>query len=93
MNVSVEIAFSFKHELDETYRCVQLAQGATVQDALNALGKRYHVFCERVFDDSGNVRRNINALVNGENVQFRDGFHTILEHNDRLTVLPPVGGG
>ena len=93
MNVAIEIAFSFKHALGDDYHKLELPECATVHDALAYLGKRYDVFHERVFNEIGEIRRNINALVNGVNVQFREGFDTILTDGDRLTVLPPVGGG
>lgn len=93
MNVGVEIAFSFKHELDDAYRSLELPEGASVLDAFRMLANRYSVFRERVFDEAGEIRRNINALINGGNVQFREGFDTVLRDSDRLSVLPPMGGG
>jgi molybdopterin converting factor small subunit len=62
-------------------------------EAFRLLSTRYDVFRERVFDDVGEIRRNVNALINGGNVQFREGFSTVLNEGDRLSVLPPVGGG
>ena len=93
MNIAVEIAFSFKRELGDGYRSLALPSHATVLDAFELLADRYDVFRERVFDAAGGIRRNINALINGENVQYREGFDTILKEADRLSVLPPVGGG
>ncbi len=93
ITVDVEIGFSFKRELDDAYRSLELPEGVTVLDAFRVLADRYPVFCERVFDESGKIRRNINALINGGNVQFREGFKTVLNKGDRLSVLPPVGGG
>ena len=93
MNITVEIAFSFKRELDDAYRSLELPEGATVLDAFRELADCYPTFCERIFDEAGEIRRNINALINGGNVQFREGFNTVLHAGDRLSVLPPVGGG
>ena len=94
MKIAVEIAFSFKHELDNGYRSLELPSYATVLDAFVALGSSYDVFRERVFASAGGeIRRNMNALINGGNVQLREGFDTKLVEGDRLTVLPPVGGG
>jgi MoaD family protein len=93
MKISVEIAFSFKRQLAEDYRRLELADGATVREALGTLGERHPAVRERVFDQAGEIRRNINALVNGGNVQFRERFETVLRDGDRLTILPPVGGG
>ncbi len=93
MNITVEIGFSFKRELEDAYRSLDLSGGASVLDSFHALADRYPVFRERVFDEAGEIRRNINALINGSNVQFREGFNTELQEGDRLSVLPPVGGG
>ena len=93
MRISIEIAFSFKHELDDDYRTLEIENGASVIDAFRVLGERYTAFRDRVFDEHAEIRRNINALINGGNVQFREGFATVLKDGDRLSVLPPVGGG
>jgi len=93
ITVDVEIGFSFKRELDDAYRSLELPEGATVLDSLSVLADGYPVFRKRVFDEAGEIRRNINALINGGNVQFRKGFNTVLNEGDRLSVLPPVGGG
>jgi len=93
MNVSLEIAFSFKRELTEDYSHLELADGATVRDAVAALADRFPQIRERLFDDQGAIRRHINALVNGGNIQFRERFETVLREGDRLSILPPVGGG
>ena len=93
MNIAVEIGFSFKRELDDAYRSLELPERATVLDSFRVLGDRYPVFCRRVFNEAGEIRRNVNALINGGNVQFREGFKTVLHEGDRLSVLPPVGGG
>jgi len=93
MKVAVEIAFSFKRELDDAHRSLELPDGATVRDAMVELGRRYATLGLRLFEEGGEIRRNINALINGGNVQFRQRFETVLVDGDRLTILPPVGGG
>lgn len=93
MNVSLEIGFSFKRELVDDYRSFDLPDGATVRDALEELTRRFPQIRERLFDEQGAIRRHINALVNGGNVQFRERFETVLQEGDRLSILPPVGGG
>ncbi len=93
MTITVEIAFSFKHEVDPSGLSLDLPEGANVQAALNELARRFPQVKGRLFANSGEVHRHINALVNGENVSFRKGFATVLRNGDRLTLLPPVGGG
>lgn len=93
MRIAVEIAFSFKRGLDEDYRILDLFDGASVRDAFRALAERFPRIADRLFDENGEILRNINALINGGNVRFRQGFDTVLADEDRLTILPPVGGG
>ena len=93
MKISVEIAFSFKHELDPGYRALELSDGATVLEAFEQLAERFPLMRDRILDERGCVLKHINALINGENVQYRKGFDSVLEDGDRLSILPPVGGG
>ena len=93
MTITVEIAFSFKHEVAPSDLSLDLPEGADVQAALNELARRFSHIKGRLLANSGKVPRHINALVNGENVSFKKGFATMLHEGDRLTLLPPVGGG
>jgi MoaD family protein len=93
MRIELEIAFSFKRELAEGYRALELPEGANVAEGLRHLAYRYPSARDRLFDREGNLHRHINVLVNGINVTLRDEFGTILREGDRLTILPPVGGG
>ncbi len=93
MRIHVEIAFSFKREMESSYRLIVLPEASTVLDALRALADQYATFRLHVFDDRERVHRHIQALVNGVHVQAQEGFRTRLRRGDRLTILPPVGGG
>jgi len=93
MRVTLEISFSFKHEVDASGLALDLPNGAAVLEALGELVRRYPHLKPRLFTGSGEVHRHINALINGGNVTFKKGFLTILHDGDHLTLLPPVGGG
>jgi sulfur-carrier protein len=93
MRVEVEIGFSFKRELPDNYRELMLADAATVADALRALAGRFPAIEARLFTAHGDVRRDVGVLLNGGNVARRDGLRTALSDGDRMTLLPPVGGG
>ncbi len=93
MNVTVEVSFSFKDELSEHPVTLELEQGADVLAALCALVRRFPQISPRIFAESGDIRAYINVLQNGANVRFKRGFRTQLRDGDRLTILPPVGGG
>lgn len=93
IRVSIEIGFSFKHEIGSAQPSIELPAGADVRAALRALAERHSAIADRLFDGRGEIHRYINTLVNGENVASRQGFATVLSDGDRLTILPPVGGG
>ncbi|MDD5646253.1 MAG: MoaD family protein, partial [Candidatus Bipolaricaulis sp.] len=80
-------------ELGEDYRVLSLPEGADVEEAIRALAARYPQVHERLLDDAGRVHRHVAALVNGGSAAWRDGLRTGLRDGDRLTLLPPVGGG
>ena len=93
MKIVLEIGFSFKRELDQGYHWLEIPIETTVYGALEALVERYPQVRGRLFDETGGIRRNVNALINGANVQQRERFDTVLRPDDRLTILPPIGGG
>ena len=93
MRVEVEVAFSFKRELDERYRSLDLPDGCDVERAIRAWVGEHPQAEGRLFDAMSGIRRHINVLINGENAVFRQGFRTVLENGDRLTILPPAGSG
>jgi sulfur-carrier protein len=93
MKVTVEISFSFREELSEHPVTLILEDGSDVAAGLHALVKRFPEILPRIFTDDGDIRAFINVLQNGANVRFKKGFHTELQDGDRLSVLPPVGGG
>lgn len=93
MKITVEISFSFKRELGPAPLIFDLPARADVLVALHRLAERYPQIEPRLFNTNGEVHRHINALINGGNVSFRQGFQTPLKDGDRLIILPPVGGG
>ena len=92
MKIDVEISFSFKRDLPPRIH-LELPVGADVLAALRTLVRRFPQIEGRIFSPDGKIHRHINALVNGGNVSGKRGFATVLHNGDRLTILPPVGGG
>ncbi len=72
---------------------VDVADDATVGDALEALLDSRPALRERIYDDSGELYDHINILRNGENVMTGEGTATALEPDDELALFPPVSGG
>ncbi len=66
--------------------------GATVQAALDDLGKQYPGISERLFD-KGQVRRFVNVYVNDEDIRYLDNLATPVKDGDELAIIPAVAGG
>jgi molybdopterin synthase sulfur carrier subunit len=43
--------------------------------------------------ENGDVRTQVNVLVNGRDVAHIDGIDTRLEDGDTISIFPPVAGG
>jgi molybdopterin synthase sulfur carrier subunit len=73
---------------------VTVDDGATVGDALTALLDGRDDLRERVLDETGDVRGDVNILRNGRNVVTQEsGLETDVTETDELAVFPPVSGG
>jgi len=93
MKILIEVSFSFKKDIDPRGARIDVPDGADVLQAMRELARRYPAVAPRLFDEKGAVHRHISVLVNGENAAFKRGLKTILRNGDRLTLVPPVGGG
>ncbi|MFB6086474.1 MAG: ubiquitin-like small modifier protein 1 [Halodesulfurarchaeum sp.] len=71
---------------------VDLGNGATAKDALEALFEVHPELRDRVLED-GAVVSHVNLLVDGEDVRGLDGLDTSLESAEELALFPPVSGG
>ena len=71
---------------------VQVDAG-TVADALKALDAAHNGFAERLFDDSGSLRRFVNVFVADEDIRFLDGVNTAVTEGQVVSIVPAVAGG
>jgi sulfur-carrier protein len=71
---------------------VQVEAG-TVEDALKALEGAHPGFAERLFDDSGALRRFVNVFVAEEDIRFLQGTDTPVTEGQVISVVPAVAGG
>jgi sulfur-carrier protein len=67
--------------------------GSTVGEVLKALDAQYPGFGERLFDDSGHLRRFVNVFLAEEDVRFLDGLSTAVEVGQTVSIVPAVAGG
>ena len=68
------------------------ASGATVQAALDDLGRRFPALQERLFEN-GRVRRFVNVYLNDEDIRYLDSLATATKDGDELSIIPAVAGG
>jgi molybdopterin synthase sulfur carrier subunit len=68
-------------------------EGATVQEVLEGLFKRFEELRTRISDEDGSLRRFVNVYVAGEDIRFLDGLATPVSDGSELTILPAVAGG
>ena len=68
-------------------------EGSTVGDVLKALDSAHPGFGERLFDESGQLRRFINVFLDDEDIRFLDGVATQVGTGTTLSIVPAVAGG
>jgi molybdopterin converting factor small subunit len=69
------------------------SEGATVREVLDGLFTEHGELRERLYDDTGALRRFVNVYVAGEDIRFLDGLATPVSDGAELTILPAVAGG
>ena len=68
-------------------------EGETVGDALKALDVAHPGFSERLFDETGNLRRFVNVFLGEEDIRFLEGLATPVLAGTVVSVVPAVAGG
>ncbi len=91
MSVSVRIPTQLRN-LTGSQAEVSL-EGATVGEVLKALDAAHPGLRERLFDDSGELRRFVNVFVADEDVRFLEGLDTPVEAGQTISIVPAVAGG
>ena len=68
-------------------------EGGSVSEALKALDAAHPGFSERLYDESGGLRRFVNVFVAEEDIRFLDGVETPLTDGQTISIVPAVAGG
>jgi molybdopterin synthase sulfur carrier subunit len=68
-------------------------EGGTVGEALKALDAAHPGLGERIFDESGQLRRFVNVFVADEDVRFQQGLATPVQEGQTISIVPAVAGG
>jgi sulfur-carrier protein len=67
--------------------------GTSVGEVLKALDAAHPGLGDRLFDESGNLRRFVNVFLADEDVRFLDGLATAVTPGQTLSIVPAVAGG
>jgi sulfur-carrier protein len=68
-------------------------EASTVGDALKGLDVAFTGLGERLFDESGQLRRFVNVFLGDEDVRFLQGLDTPVPAGETLSIVPAVAGG
>ncbi len=68
-------------------------EGTTVGEVLSALDAAHPGFGERLFDETGRLRRFVNVFVADEDVRFLQGLDTPVLADQTVSIVPAVAGG
>jgi sulfur-carrier protein len=68
-------------------------EGGTVAATLKALEAAHPGFNDRLFDESGRLRRFVNVFVADEDIRFLDGIDTPVADGTTVSIVPAVAGG
>ena len=67
--------------------------GSTVNEVLKGLEAAHPGFGDRLFDESGKLRRFVNVFVADEDIRFLEGLDTPVADGATVSIVPAVAGG
>jgi molybdopterin synthase sulfur carrier subunit len=68
-------------------------EASTVAEALKSLDSAYPGFGERLFDESGDLRRFVNVFLADEDIRFLQGVDSTVTDGQTISIVPAVAGG
>lgn len=68
-------------------------EGSNVAEVLKQLDAQHPGFRDRLFDESGSIRRFVNVFVADEDIRFLDGVDTSVDDGQTVSIIPAVAGG
>jgi molybdopterin synthase sulfur carrier subunit len=91
MRVKIRSFAGFRHILGRENE-VELAQGASIKDLLDALCTAHGELRPLVFGESG-MRDDVNVIVDGKNIAALQGMQTKLAEGNEIALFPAAIGG
>ena len=68
-------------------------EGSTLAEVLKNLNAAYDGFDDRMFDETGSLRKFVNVFVADDDVRYLDGLDTAVPAGETVSIIPAVAGG
>lgn len=65
----------------------------SLREVLGSLEAAHPGFNDRLFDDTGKLRKFVNLFVADDDVRFLDGLDTPVPDGETVSIIPAVAGG
>ncbi|MFC7069549.1 ubiquitin-like small modifier protein 1 [Halobaculum lipolyticum] len=92
MELTLKFFATFREAVGSKVVAREFADADTVGDVLAALEAEYEGLAGNLLVD-GDLKPQINVLLNGREVLHMQGVETNVDDGDTLSVFPPVAGG
>jgi molybdopterin synthase sulfur carrier subunit len=69
------------------------AEGSTVRELLEDLGRGNPALLERITGDDGDIRQFLNVFVNGSDIRYESDLDTPVSSGDEVSIVPSIAGG
>lgn len=67
--------------------------GSTLAEVLTNLNTGFPGFDDRLFDETGALRKFVNVFVADDDVRYLDGLGTVVPDGETVSIIPAVAGG
>jgi molybdopterin synthase sulfur carrier subunit len=92
MRIKVKFFAALREIFGVTEKEVELGSKASVRDLLDALCDSNECR-QKLFDDTGKIRRDVKMLRKGKHIQLLDELDSELEDGDLISMFPSMFGG
>ena len=65
----------------------------SLREVLRSLEAAHPGFNDRLFDDTGKLRKFVNLFVADDDIRFLDGLDTPVPDGETVSIIPAVAGG
>lgn len=68
-------------------------EGTTLSEVLANLNSEFPGFDDRLFDETGGLRKFVNVFVADDDVRYLEGLGTAVPDGETVSIIPAVAGG